>query len=1017
MGGHSVDKETATEREQEAINESLEEPGMPEAALPEEAERTSVSTQHGRRRNGRQPQAAPPLVEEEGAFDQELLEEDQTAPAPDESGDTLEQIRKVAPWVMLTLFAVFPNLLTLGLLVVSLALNGSQLLRLVRSLKLEHWGYVGLTLLAGGLRFWDLGLKPLHHDESMHAYFSWILFLNPSSYQYNPILHGPFQFHAIAYVYYVAHGLGTPDGGVTDVTARIAAATMGTVMIPMCYFLRNQIGKAGALIAAFLLAISPTVVYYSRFTREDIYFASFIFITVVALFKYSEERRLRWLLFGLGAFTGAYATKEAAFFNIAMFGGILAGFIAWEIGSRFVYPWGGVRTQKDDREESDRDDDEASQPQEDSAAASAAQNSPRVRLPLGLNAHAGVPAVLLFLAAAGVAAKLVLNWVEGVSNWIAATDKLNDPRFAKIAAARLSTAQATAQNIEDVLVNALLIALVLIAVIVLLVVVWQLFTDPYATAPEEQDRSIPLTLWGGWSLLIPLGMVAIAQAFFWFAPGVPWEVGFCIDFLAVALAVEWLRRALARWADPVRQPLLYQLVHVPWAHWFFGLLVVFGIFAALFWIVPSADPSRCNGSTAVQPGAVCTWTQGFHQGIGDGMVQGIFYWITQQQVERGGQPWYYYLILIPFYEQLVLLFGLGGLVRCLARPTRFRLFVAMWFAASLFLYSWAGEKMPWLTIHIVLPLILLAAVALEWAVVRALEMLDEMAQHRYAGRPAFAGGVLARSARPLAALVAAFVLLIPMLHSMLFVTYVDPGDAPHEMLSYVQTTTDVTDVMAKIEALDQKLYGGTHQLQIGLPNSQAIWPFTWYLRDYKNVWYYYDGKTPAPSSLDVIITDPGTDSVYTTPDANNPQGLFASREYRIRAWWDQGYMPPACVPSKTKTCDPNAGVGIGVWPWLSYGDPLPCESMNIQNPQVAQQVKQDGVVYCISTTPSGSTFSACKPATESQTGLACTQVPSFDAGRAFSNFWDWLWTRQPIGPTNGSTDFMFLVRRGLPIQP
>jgi uncharacterized protein (TIGR03663 family) len=1004
-----VDKETATEREQEAIKESLEEPGVPEAATGESGQ-AAVPPKKGRR-NGYQPQTTQPewAVAADDALDEQPLQEDQEAPYPDESGDTLEQIRKVAPWVTLTLFAVFPNLLTLGILVVAVALNGAHIFRMARSLKLEHWGYIGLTLLAGGLRFWDLGLKPLHHDESMHAYFSWILYLNPSSYQYNPVLHGPFQFHAIAYVYYVAHGLGTPDGGVTDVTARIAAATMGTLMIPMCYFLRDQIGKVGALIAAFLLAISPTIVYYSRFTREDIYFASFVFITVVALFKYSEERRLRWLLIGLGAFTGAYATKEAAFFNIAMFGGILAGFIAWEVGSRLVYPWAHVQVEQDDVVVS---------PLQDDAAGTPPAQSRRLRLPFGLNVHAGVPAVLFFLAVAGIAAKVVLNWVQHTSNWIAATDKYSDPNFAKIAADRLATAQATAQNIENVLVSALLIALVLIAVIVLVVVVWQLFTDPYATASEEQDKPFPLALRGGWPLLIPVGLVFVAEVIFRFlAPTVPWELRFVFDFVAVALAVEWLRRVLARWADPVRQPLLYRLVHVPWAHWFFGLLVVFGIFAALFWILPTSDPSRCNGSVPVQAGTICTWTQGFHQGIGDGMVQGIFYWITQQQVERGGQPWYYYLILIPFYEQLVLIFGLGGLVRCLARPTRFRLFVALWFVVSLFLYSWAGEKMPWLTIHIVLPLILLAAIALEWAVVRVLEMLDEIAQNRLASRSAFAGQVLSRSARPLFTLVVAFLLLIPMLHSMLFVTYVDPGDAPHEMLSYVQTTTDVTDVMAKIDALDQKLYGGTHQLKIGLPNSQAIWPFTWYLRDYKYVWYYYDGKNPAPSALDVIITDPGADSVYTTPDASNPQGVFASKEYRIRAWWDQGYMPPACVPSKTKTCDPNAGVGIGVWPWLSYGDPMPCESMNVQNPQVAQQVKQAGVVYCIATTTSGSTFSACKPASQSQTGLACTRVPSFDAGKAFGNFWDWLWTRKPMGPTDGSTDFMFLVRRGLPVQP
>jgi predicted membrane-bound mannosyltransferase len=884
-----------------------------------------------------------------------------------EPGESLDQIRQAAPWVTLALFAVFPNYLTLGVLVVALALNGGRLLQIIRSMTIEHWGYVGLTLLAGGLRFWDLGLKPLHHDESMHAYFSMNLFLNPSTYRYLPVLHGPFQFHAIAYVYYVASHLGTPDNGVTDVTARFAAATLGTLMIPTCYFLRNRIGKAGALMAAFLLTISPIFVYYSRFTREDIYFAFFTFVTVVAFFKYCEQQRLRWLLIGLGAFTAAYCTKEAAFFNIAMFGAVLGGFIAWELGSRFVYPAARLREAADDATNAEESDDAARDETQQ------VRPRPRLRLPFGLNTHAGAPAVLLYLGIAGIAAKIVLNWVQSTSAWIAATDKSSDPRVADIAANRFKQATATAQQLEDTLVNLLLLALVLIAVIVLVVVVWQLFTDPYQSPPADQLE----------------------------------------------------RRGLTRWVDPIRQPLLNGLVRVPWSHWFFGLLVVFGIFAGLFWIVPSADPRLCDGSAPISQGAICSWTQGFHQGIGDGLVQGIFYWITQQQAARGGQPWYYYLILIPFYEQLIVIFGLGGLIRCLTRPTRFRLFVVIWFVGGLFLYSWAGEKMPWLSLHILLPLLLLAAIALEWALVKALEMLDEIAQNRFAGRPAFTGQVLGRAARPLFTLAVAFLLLIPMLHSMLFVTYVDPGDAPHEMLSYVQTTTDVTDVMAKIDALDQQLYQGQHLLRIGVDDAN-IWPFSWYLRDYDHntVWYYYDGKVVNPDTLDVLLVAPGTEGAYTQPDAAHPQGLFQAKQYRLRSWWDEGYKPLPCVPTTTKPCDPTTlygGVGAGTW--LSYGDPAPCATITLQNPQVVQQLAQTGVVYCMTApTASGDSqpqqqVSACTKSSQSSTGVDCKPVLSFDAGKAFGNFWDWLWTRKAIGPTDGSTDFMFLVRSGLPMKP
>ncbi len=41
------------------------------------------------------------------------------------------------------------------------------------------------------------------------------------------------------------------------------------------------------------------------------------------------------------------------------------------------------------------------------------------------------------------------------------------------------------------------------------------------------------------------------------------------------------------------------------------------------------------------------------------------------------------------------------------------MFLVWWFLISMVLYSWAGEKMPWLSIHILLPLMLLAALMIE----------------------------------------------------------------------------------------------------------------------------------------------------------------------------------------------------------------------------------------------------------------------------------------------------------------
>ena len=48
------------------------------------------------------------------------------------------------------------------------------------------------------------------------------------------------------------------------------------------------------------------------------------------------------------------------------------------------------------------------------------------------------------------------------------------------------------------------------------------------------------------------------------------------------------------------------------------------------------------------------------QGIGTGLIGSLGYWIDQQEVMRGGQPWYYFYLLVPLYEFLPLLLAIGG---------------------------------------------------------------------------------------------------------------------------------------------------------------------------------------------------------------------------------------------------------------------------------------------------------------------------------------------------------------------
>src|SRR3972149_5409305 len=65
---------------------------------------------------------------------------------------------------------------------------------------------------AAALRLWDLDAKALHHDESLHATFSWYLY-DGRGYIHDPLMHGPFQFNMNALSFFLF--------GVTDFTPRL----------------------------------------------------------------------------------------------------------------------------------------------------------------------------------------------------------------------------------------------------------------------------------------------------------------------------------------------------------------------------------------------------------------------------------------------------------------------------------------------------------------------------------------------------------------------------------------------------------------------------------------------------------------------------------------------------------------------------------------------------------------------------------------------------------------------------
>ncbi|MBI5947704.1 MAG: TIGR03663 family protein [Chloroflexi bacterium] len=168
--------------------------------------------------------------------------------------------------------------------------------------------YIALFAAAIALRFWDLGSRALHHDESIHAQWSWKL--AQGDYTHSPVFHGPLYYHL--------QGLAFTLFGATDYTARLTAALFGTGIVALPLLLRRRLGPAGTMAAVALLVFSPTLVYFSRFFREDIYMAFFVLAMGVAIWRYVDSGRERWLLGFALCFTGAMLTKEGTFLVAAI---------------------------------------------------------------------------------------------------------------------------------------------------------------------------------------------------------------------------------------------------------------------------------------------------------------------------------------------------------------------------------------------------------------------------------------------------------------------------------------------------------------------------------------------------------------------------------------------------------------------------------------------------------------------------------------------------------------------------
>ena len=170
------------------------------------------------------------------------------------------------------------------------------------ALTIEKLLIILILLLTIFTRFYDLGARTMSHDEINHVVPAYTF----GNYVYDPVTHGPFQFHALAFSYFMF--------GDSDFSARVPAALFGLAIVTFALFAwRRYLGRVGALIAGTLFLISPYILFYSRYTRNEVFIVFWGLVMLWLMLRYLEDGKHKWLYWLVFITAMHYADKATSF--------------------------------------------------------------------------------------------------------------------------------------------------------------------------------------------------------------------------------------------------------------------------------------------------------------------------------------------------------------------------------------------------------------------------------------------------------------------------------------------------------------------------------------------------------------------------------------------------------------------------------------------------------------------------------------------------------------------------------
>ncbi len=717
--------------------------------------------------------------------------------------------------------------------------------------KIEHLIIAVIILLTVISRFYMVGVRTMAHDEVNHVVPSYDLYVG-KGYSHDPVTHGPMQFHLLAASYALF--------GDSDFSSRIPAAVFSIATVIFVLFAwKRYLGRTGALLSGVFFMISPFMLFYGRYTRNEAFVGLFGVILLYAVLHYLEKGKHSTLYLYTVVLSLYFCTKETSF----IFTAEMLIFLA------FVF----IRdvTQKEWKKPQNRD-------------------------------------VFILVMMVGL---LLLGIALGAA--------VIDSRNAKEAAAAAVDSGVTSAISPELIRIIMLVSVSLAAAAIIGALVFLIIGLGWKTI--RNIRSFDLLILT-FTLVMPQ-LIAFPISLFGWNPLDYSQPGLIRTSIVLAVVV-----IIALAAGLLWKPML----------WLKNAAIFYAIFTILY---------------------TTMFTNG--QGFFTGMVGSLGYWLSQQSVNRGTQPWYYYaFIQIPMYEYLAAMGTFLALILALRRnlfssrpniapaelvaldevekaeneqnpkslsdsfsktenavsseandspeivedPKRVPVLTLLiyWSVMSLLAFSVAGEKMPWLTLHITLPMLLAAGFSvgyvvdslttLKWNIKSALSLLlfpvvlislsgvvstlvgpekpfagMELAQLQTTSTFIFSVLALGLSSWGIVVLmkgwqakeivktmVVVFFAILAVLtaRSAYQANYIN-YDTGKEFLVYAHGAEGPKDVFAQVEDISLRTTGGK-DIKVAYIGD-ALYPYWWYFRDYPNKTWIKDKLTRDLTQYPVVISD------------------------------------------------------------------------------------------------------------------------------------------------------------------